>query len=67
MRSFMREKKIYCGKHYREVDIYPYNRERLLGDYSPGRFAWVLQNPVMFKTPIPAHGKQGWWNWEEPT
>lgn len=34
------------------------NRERLLGDYSPGRFAWVLQNPVMFKTPIPAHGKQ---------
>ena len=43
------------------------NRERLLGDYSPGRFAWVLQNPVMFKTPIPAHGKQGWWNWEEPT
>lgn len=43
------------------------NRERLLGDYSPGRFAWVLQNPVMFKTPIPANGKQGWWNWEEPT
>lgn len=43
------------------------NRERLLGDYSPGRFAWVLQNPVMFKTPIPACGKQGWWNWEEPT
>lgn len=43
------------------------NRERLLGDYSPGRFAWVLQNPVMFKTPIPARGKQGWWNWEEPT
>ena len=43
------------------------NRERLLGDYSPGRFAWVLQNPVKFKTPIPAHGKQGWWNWEEPT
>lgn len=41
------------------------NRERLLGDYSPGRFAWVLQNPVMFKTPIPACGKQGWWNWEE--
>jgi len=39
-------------------------RERLLGDYSPGRFAWVLQNPVMFETPIPARGQQGWWNWE---
>ena len=39
-------------------------RERALGDYSPGRFAWVLQNPVMFDKPIPARGKQGWWNWE---
>ena len=39
-------------------------REQALGDYSPGRFAWVLQNPVMFDTPIPARGKQGWWNWE---
>jgi len=39
-------------------------REQVLGDYSPGRFAWVLQNPVMFDTPIPARGKQGWWNWE---
>ena len=42
-------------------------RERLLGDYSPGRWAWVLKNPVMFETPIPAKGKQGWWNWEEST
>lgn len=40
-------------------------RERLLGDYTPGRFAWVLKNPVMFDKPIPARGKQGWWNWEE--
>lgn len=24
MRSFIREKKINCGKHYREVDIFPY-------------------------------------------
>ena len=39
-------------------------RERALGDYSPGRWAWVLKNPVMFDTPIPARGKQGWWEWE---
>ena len=39
-------------------------RERVLGDYSPGRFAWVLQNPIMFEKSIPARGKQGWWNWE---
>ena len=38
-------------------------RERALGDYSPGRFAWVLRNPIMFEKPIPARGQQGWWNW----
>ena len=37
-------------------------RERVLGDYTPGRFAWVLKNPVMFDRPIPARGFQGWWN-----
>lgn len=39
-------------------------QEKALGDYSPGRWAWVLKNPVMFDTPIPACGRQGWWNWE---
>ena len=38
-------------------------RERVLGDYTPGRFAWVLKNPVIFDRPIPARGFQGWWNW----
>lgn len=38
-------------------------RERVLGDYTPGRFAWVLKNPIMFDRPIPARGFQGWWNW----
>lgn len=48
-------------------EVLPYisERERVLGDYSPGRFAWKLQNPVLFKTPIPAKGKLGWWTWDE--
>lgn len=41
-------------------------RERLLGDYSPGRWAWVLKNPVMFNTPVPARGNRGWWDWTGP-
>lgn len=41
------------------------DRERLLGDYSPGRFAWVLENPIIFDEPIPAKGQQGWWKWDE--
>lgn len=38
--------------------------ELAIGDYSPGRWALVLENPVIFPTPYPAKGKQGWWNWE---
>ena len=40
-------------------------RERLLGDYSPGRFAWVLKDPIIFDNPVSARGQQGWWNWNE--
>lgn len=41
-------------------------REQILGDYSPGRFAWVLRNPIKFLSPVPAQGQQGWWRWEPP-
>lgn len=41
-------------------------RERLLGDFTPGRFAWVLKDPVCFPMAIVERGKQGWWNWEAP-
>lgn len=33
--------------------------------FTVGRFAWVLKDPVMFAAPVPASGRQGWWNWEE--
>lgn len=49
--------------HVEEIMHTLTERERLLGDFSPGRFAWVLRNPVMFEKPIPARGHQGWWNW----
>ena len=39
--------------------------ELAMGDYSPGRFAWVLKNPIMLLTIVPAKGKQGWWQWEK--
>lgn len=42
-------------------------RERALGDYSPGRFAWVLENPVIFDESFPESGKQGWWEWDQRT
>lgn len=39
----------------------------LLGDYSPGRWAWVLSDPERFDPPYPARGYQGWWKWTKPT
>lgn len=33
--------------------------EFALGDYSPGRFAWNLQNVRRFKEPWPVRGRQG--------
>nr|DAY51533.1 MAG TPA: ASCH domain protein [Caudoviricetes sp.] len=43
----------------------PSERELLFGDWTPGRYAWELQNVKMLDTPIPAKGKQRIWNWEE--
>lgn len=39
-------------------------QEHLFGNYGSDRFAWILQNPVMFDVPIPAKGAQGFWNWD---
>lgn len=32
---------------------------RSMGDYSPGRYAWELTNPVLFDEPILYRGQQG--------
>ncbi len=39
-------------------------QEYAFGDFTPGRFAWVLEDVEQFQQPIPASGKQGLWNWE---
>lgn len=39
-------------------------RERAFGNWSPGRYGWILSNPLLFEKPIPARGKQGIWDWE---
>ena len=34
------------------------------GDYTPGRWGYFLENVVKFSEPIPARGKQGFWDWQ---
>lgn len=37
-------------------------QELALGDFTPGRFGWVLANVRAFPTPIPYRGRQGLFN-----
>ncbi|MBE3040483.1 MAG: ASCH domain-containing protein [Chloroflexi bacterium] len=39
--------------------------ERSFGDYTPGRYAWILENVKPLPEPIPAKGALGLWNWDE--
>lgn len=38
-------------------------QEMALGDYTIGRYGWLLSNPVSFDTPIPAKGSLRLWEY----
>ena len=52
----------FIGEHGEQMHPSPLEEE--LGDYSPGRWVWVLANPKPFPEPIPARGALGLWEWE---
>ena len=37
--------------------------EKAFGDYTKGRYAWLLENPVPFAHPIPINGSLGLWDY----
>lgn len=39
--------------------------EEYFGDYTPGRFAWRLDN-IQLVDNVPAKGSQGFWEWTPP-
>lgn len=41
-------------------------QERAFGNYEAGRYAWRLENPVLFAEPLPYRGEQGMWTWQLP-
>lgn len=36
--------------------------ERILGNFAPGRYAWILAFPVQLDEPVPFRGKQGFFS-----
>ena len=41
--------------------------EKAFGDYRAGRYAWLLEEAIQFKIPIPARGSLNLWNCPEET
>ena len=39
-------------------------QERAFGDYSAGRYAWLLRNVQMLPAPIECRGALGLWEWQ---
>ncbi len=38
--------------------------EAACGDFSRGRFGWILGSPIVFAPPVPAKGALRLWEWE---
>ena len=41
--------------------------DKAFGDYSEGRYGWILEEPILFQTPLPARGMMKLWDMEIPT
>lgn len=53
------------GKKSKVVRFLSIN-ELAFGDYSAGRFAWLLEDMQIMPEPVPAKGHQGLWWWNVP-
>jgi len=51
----------------RYVQLPPDEPELSFGDYTPNRWAWVLDNVQRLPAPVPARGALGVWEWNKAT
>jgi hypothetical protein len=55
-----------CREHWKNKHCFSLTeQERAFGDYSEGRYMWLLENVKLLPEPIPARGAQGLWDWSE--
>ncbi|WP_410768088.1 ASCH domain-containing protein [Fontibacillus sp. BL9] len=58
------EASIECGSQ-NSLNRYPIEKQEMaFGDFTDGRFAWELRDVRQLPNPVPAKGRQGFWNWE---
>lgn len=55
------------GKHNAWLEGWGFvkGNELEFGDYTPGRWAWILEDIQALPEPVPAKGMQGIWEWKE--
>jgi hypothetical protein len=62
----------YFGKNsdshifFKTGEVLIKKQEEAFGDYSDGRYGWLLSNPLLFEHPIPAKGQLNLWNFDLP-
>lgn len=62
-----------CVRFYGGIDTYVAQgrrfsltqRERAFGDFTPGRYGFLLTDVVRLPQPVPVKGALGLWNWDE--
>lgn len=59
----IRARKLNSDNRPSVTEIYPTHKEKELGDWRPGRYAWELRNVKILPEPIPAKGKSSLWDW----
>jgi len=55
----------WTGPDVTEYKIELTDQEKAFGDYTPGRYAWLLDNIQRLDQPVPAKGKLGLWEWND--
>lgn len=51
-------------EHFMQHSNSDNEKEYAFGDWREGRYAWHLENPILFNTPIPAKGQLNLWNFD---
>jgi hypothetical protein len=46
------------------LDLSRLGKERILGNFAAGRFAWFLEDIMSVRPPRPARGSLGLWDWD---
>lgn len=52
---------------FNEINRAMIDRDELtFGDFTPGRYGWLIRDVQRLPEPIPARGELGIWTWQEP-